>query len=294
MKRSPPGTAEPQLRIDAHNTQDAPNKEALAQEKAERGAVVQAELGLRGPREETSVRWYSRGYLPHYDDIQKIQTVTFRLADSLPAQTLAELEAELKRHPPSKRDAHRRKRLDQWLNNGAGCCALSHPQVAKVMQETLLKFDGARYHLVAWCIMPNHVHALIQPRTPLARVVQSWKSFTGRWALARNIELQLGISGDRFWMPDYWDRYIRDQEHFSKVVDYTHQNPVAAGLCQKAEDWLWSSARFAPGTAEPQLRIEAPDTQAGRNGEALARKNARREGNVQAELGLRGPREEPQ
>ena len=52
MKRSPPGTAEPQLRIDAHNTQDAPNKEALAQEKAERGAVVQAELGLRGPREE--------------------------------------------------------------------------------------------------------------------------------------------------------------------------------------------------------------------------------------------------
>ena len=64
MNATPPGTAEPQLRI------DAPNTEALARENAERGAVVQAELGLRGPREETGVRWYSRGYLPHYDDIQ--------------------------------------------------------------------------------------------------------------------------------------------------------------------------------------------------------------------------------
>ena len=52
MKQSPPGTAEPQLRIDAPNTQDAPNKEALARENTERGAVVKAELGLRGPREE--------------------------------------------------------------------------------------------------------------------------------------------------------------------------------------------------------------------------------------------------
>jgi len=294
MKQSPPGTAEPQLRIDAPNTQDAPNKEALAQENAERGAVVKAELGLRGPREETGVRWYSRGYLPHYDDIQKFQAVTFRLADSLPAQTLAGLEAELERHPPSKRDAQRRKSLDQWLNNGSGCCALRHPQVAKVMQETLLKFDGARYRLIAWCIMPNHVHTLIQAETNLARLVQSWKSFTGRWALARNLELQLGIPSHRFWMPDYWDRYIRDPEHFSKVVDYIHQNPVAADLCQKAEDWLWSSARLAPETPEPQLRIDPPDSQDALNWEALARENTRREGNVQAEVGLRGPREKPQ
>ena len=52
MKRSPPGTAEPQLRIDAPNTQDAPNKQALAREHAQRKGNVQAELGLRGAREE--------------------------------------------------------------------------------------------------------------------------------------------------------------------------------------------------------------------------------------------------
>jgi REP element-mobilizing transposase RayT len=89
--------------------------------------------------------------------------------------------------------------------------------------------------------------------------VQSWKSFTGRWVLARRFELKIELPSRRFWMPDYWDRYIRDERHFSKVVHYIHQNPVAAGLCQKAEDWLWSSARFTPGTAEPQLRIDAPN-----------------------------------
>jgi len=227
------------------------------QEAAGREAGVHAKAGLRAPRE----RWHFRGYLPHLDDIQKFQAITFRLADSLPAQALAELEAELTRHPPSHRDALRRRRLDQWLNDGAGCCALFHAQVARIMQETLLKFDGSRYRLLAWCIMPNHVHALIHPTTDLARIVQSWKSFTGRWALGRNLELKLGISGERFWMPDYWDRYMRNEEHFSKVVDYIHQNPVAAGLCKKARDWLWSSARLIPGSAEPQLRIDAPQTQ---------------------------------
>ena len=260
MKWSTPGTAEPQLRNDAPNTPDASNKEALARENVTRDAELRAELGLRCPREESPVRWYSRGYLPHCDDIQKFQAVTFRLADSLPAPTLANLEAELDRHPPLKRDAQRRKRLDQWLDKAAGCCALNHPQVAHVMQETLLKFDGSRYLLIAWCIMPNHVHTLIQPQSGLSGIVQSWKSFTGRWVLARRLELKIELPSRRFWMPDYWDRYIRDEGHFSKVVEYIHQNPVAAGLCRKAEDWLWSSARFTPGTAEPQLRIDSQDT----------------------------------
>jgi putative transposase len=254
MKWSTPGTAEPQLRIDAPNTPDAPNKEALAREN------VTQEAELRGPRKESPISWYSRGYLPHCDNIQKFQAITFRLADSLPAQTLAELEAELDRHPPSKRDAQRRKRLDGWLDNAAGCCALNQPRVANVMQETLLKFDGPRYRLIAWCIMPNHVHTLIQPRSGLSGIVQSWKSFTGRWVLARRLELKIELPSRRFWMPDYWDRYIRDERHFSKVVDYIHQNPVAAGLCRKAEDWPWSSAKFTLGTGEPRFRIDNQDT----------------------------------
>jgi REP element-mobilizing transposase RayT len=123
-----------------------------------------------------------------------------------------------------------------------GCCALKHPLVATVMMETLEKYDPERYRLIAWCIMPNHVHVLIEPRTSLPKIVQSWKSYTGRWGMERNAELGLGVPGKAFWMRDYWDRYIRDESHFQRVVDYIHWNPVNAGLCREPHDWPWSNA----------------------------------------------------
>ena len=61
---------------------------------------------------------------------------------------------------------------------------------------------------------------------------------TARWALAHNEELKLGIPDPKhLWMRDYWDRYIRNDRHFDNTVLYIHQNPVNAGLCQRAEDW---------------------------------------------------------
>ena len=97
--------------------------------------------------------------------------------------------------------------------------------------------------------MPNHVHVLIQPTVPLAGIVQSWKSFTGRWALSHNAELELGVPGATLWMREYWDRYIRNADHLEQVIHYIHANPVLAGLCSKPQDWTWSSARFiSPGT----------------------------------------------
>jgi REP element-mobilizing transposase RayT len=121
--------------------------------------------------------------------------------------------------------------------------------LAQILEETLFRFHGVRYKLIAWCIMPNHVHTLILPRTRLALIVQSWKSFTGRWALARNAELGLGIPGKRLWMQDYWDRYMRNFRHLEQVMSYIHQNPVVAGLCERAEAWPWSSAGRYSGSA---------------------------------------------
>lgn len=99
--------------------------------------------------------------------------------------------------------------------------------------------------------MPNHLHVLTETRAPLPRIVQSWKSFTGRWALANNAELGFGVPGKALWMREYWDRYIRDANHFDNVRGYIEGNPVAAGLCRQASDWPWSSA--SAGNAEPQL-----------------------------------------
>lgn len=102
------------------------------------------EPGLGTPR-----GWYSRGYLPHYNMPGTIQSVTFRLADSLPQSKLREIEEELATLPSTKRDAERRKKIEAWLDAGIGCCALRHPTLAGLMQETFLKWDGERYRLFA-------------------------------------------------------------------------------------------------------------------------------------------------
>lgn len=196
--------------------------------------------------------WYSRGYLPHRDEPHLLQSITYRLADSLPQEKLRLLEDELLSLPEDARESARRQKIEYWLDAGMGCCALRHPEVARYVQNSFLHFHGERYHLHAWCIMPNHVHVLIEPLTDLASIVQGWKSFTARWVLAHNGELKLGVPGENLWMREYWDRYIRDEHHYRKTVDYIHQNPVNAGLCATPEAWPWSSAS---GRADVPVRI---------------------------------------
>ncbi|HDZ57076.1 MAG TPA: transposase [Pseudomonas xinjiangensis] len=186
--------------------------------------------------------WYHSRRLPHFDASYVQQVITFRLADSLPQHVLRQIEVDLKSAPESTREHQRRQRTDAWLDLGLGCRALENAEVAEVLLEGLLRNDGKRYQLLAWCVMPNHVHVMIQPQYSLARIVQSWKSYTGRWALAHNARLGLEIPAGSLWMRGYWDRFIRDEEHFFAAVDYIHNNPVKAGLCESAGQWRWSSA----------------------------------------------------
>ena len=219
---SSPGNAEPQLGA---------------------SEMKSAKLGLGAPDPYAPpTGWYSRGYLPHYNNRHTLQSVTFRLADSLPQSMLDELAKELHGMDPKKSDIARRKQIETWLDSGMGCCALKHSDLAAILQETILKFDGSRYRLITWCIMPNHVHVLMETIDALSKIMQSWKSYTGRWAMERNAELGLGVPGGALWMREYWDRYIRDGGHFDNVRDYIEQNPVKAGLCKSPSDWPWSSA----------------------------------------------------
>jgi Transposase IS200 like len=124
--------------------------------------------------------WHSRGYLPHFESPEATQHVTFHLADSLPKTVLLALEAELKTLPDEKRGAERRKRIDAWIDAGHGSCILRNPAIAKMVQGSLLSFDAQRYRLLAWVVMPNHVHALFHPMNgwTVAKTVASWKRFT--------------------------------------------------------------------------------------------------------------------
>ena len=187
--------------------------------------------------------WYSRGYLPHRDTPHLVQFVTYRLADSLPQVVLAQFEKELAELGSDRREVLKRKRMEATLDTGMGCCALRHPEVARYVQDSLMRFQGERYLLHAWCIMPNHVHVLVESVGALASVVQGWKSYTARWALRQNQQFQLGIpEKNRFWMREYWDRYMRDEGHYQATVAYIQNNPVKAGLCCTPEEWPWSSA----------------------------------------------------
>jgi len=171
--------------------------------------------------------WHSRGYLPHFDSPQTIQFVTFRLVDGLP-QAVAEA---LAMRPDSL------SAIDERLDDGYGACWLRAPAVADLVQRSLLYFDGRRYRLLAWCIMPNHVHVLVEPMVghALGSIVRTWKSFS-----AKQANRVLHRDGP-FWHRDYFDRYIRDDDHLEQTIDYVENNPVKAGLVAAVAAWPWSS-----------------------------------------------------
>lgn len=195
-------------------------------------------------------RWHSRRYIPHFESAEVIQHVTFHLADSLPQGVLLRLESELKIFALKKRDAERRKRVDVWIDAGHGSCALRKPELAEIAQESLLTFDSQRYRLLAWVVMPNHVHVLFEPIQgwTVAKIVAAWKKFTARKICdAANQEIGVPTRGPvktaaPVWHREYWDRYIRNQTHLERVVQYIHMNPVKARLVSAPEKWPWSSA----------------------------------------------------
>ena len=179
--------------------------------------------------------WYSSKYLPHFDAPGLQQFITYRLADSLPASRRAEWEALLE----VEDTLEKRRRFEACLDRGFGACHLRDPRIAEMVRENLWHFDGKSYRLLAWVIMPNHVHALIEMwEVPLGEVLNSWKSYTANQA--NRILHRTGT----FWEEDYFDRYVRNEENFRQYVRYIENNPTKALLVRAPEDWLWSSARY--------------------------------------------------
>jgi type I restriction enzyme R subunit/putative DNA methylase len=123
--------------------------------------------------------WHERGFLPHCDFPGLTQLVTFRLADSMPASRRAEWESLLK----IEDNREKRKKLEEYLDRGLGDCLLRDKRVAKITEEALLHFNHRLYQMLAWCIMPNHVHVLAEVwQTRLWKMVRSWKQFAAKHA----------------------------------------------------------------------------------------------------------------
>lgn len=206
----------------------------------------QALLGARASRPHKA--WHERGYLPHFDAGATVQSLTFRLADSLPRAVFDDVAAG------AADDADRRRRLDAMIDEGRGACLLRVPEHARIVSAALKHFDGARYRLLAWVVMPNHVHVLIEQVEGfrLGDVVHSWKSFS-----AKEINRRRGSKGS-VWAPDYFDRYIRDDAHFAGAKRYIEENPVKAGLVASPEDWEFSSAAGEEAAVTLGARASGP------------------------------------
>lgn len=179
--------------------------------------------------------WYDRGYLPHLDNGTPT-FVTFRLNDSLPLEVLDDIEDS------DACESTRRPAIEGRLDEGHGECVLAIPEVAEIAAEALTFFDGERYRLHEWVIMPNHVHSLLGSQTvPLKEILHSWKSYSSQEIQKVLPEEQMPKEG-RLWQAGFYDRTIRDNYHFWCVERYILLNPVRAGVCEAPWEWLWSSA----------------------------------------------------
>ena len=183
--------------------------------------------------------------LPHWTKEGGSYAVTFRLAGSLPKRVLEswnfersdlirtaqQLARPLTNYEERRLDVLFSRKVDKYLDEGRGECRLGEDRIAAVVASALEFFDGSRYRLFAWCVMPNHVHAVLQPLAgcELAQILHSWKSYT-----AKEINKLLGIKGT-FWDVEYYDHLIRDEQDFQAQIEYALANPSKAGL----QNWKW-------------------------------------------------------
>ena len=177
--------------------------------------------------------YYERN-LPHWQPDGCAIFLTWRLYGSLPESVMADLRRN------KKRSGRQFARAEQLLDKVAfGPAWLRDEQLARLVERSL--FRGAdelnQYALLSYVIMPNHVHMLIQPHASLARITKGIKGAT-----ARSANLQLGRVGRPFWQAESFDHWVRTESESKKICGYIENNPVKAGLVERAEQWPWSSA----------------------------------------------------
>ena len=175
--------------------------------------------------------------LPHWAQPGTTYFITFRLADAIPQEKLNrwrnERENWLKNHQTPLSDdewAEYNKRfpilLNKWLDNGSGSCILKDDKVSEIVVNAIEHFDGQRYVLGAWIVMPNHVHMLIAPINDykLEGIMHSLKSYT-----AHKINKYLSRSG-KVWQSESYDHIVRTEKQKNILEEYILNNPSVAKL----------------------------------------------------------------
>jgi type I restriction enzyme R subunit len=242
---------------------------------------------------------FRRRRLPHWDVPDATYFATACLADSIPACGLSELRdyrrvLEARARLPSMTEAdwedHKHKllfaRLDKWLDDKPALKHLEQPALADSVQRSIYHFAAVRYHLLAYVIMPSHLHwvfhplpqwcetvravsgAGFQPASPVASSPAGWKPAprktpaprTPREIVMHGLKSFTGNACNRFlgrqgafWQDESYDHWVRDEDELHRIIEYVESNPVKAKLCKSAAEYRYSSAydralwKIAPG-----------------------------------------------
>lgn len=178
--------------------------------------------------------------LPHWQQGEAMQFVTFRLGDAMPAAKLRQWKEErdvwLVHHPKpwspeEEKEYHRRftRRLEEWLDEGAGSCLLAEQAHREIVQGVLMHYQGVKVEHHAWVIMPNHLHLIFTLKVPLETLMKAWKGTSAH-----------RIGKGSIWQKNYRDTLIRDDGHFSNAVRYIRRNPAKL---QAGTFTLWQGER---------------------------------------------------
>ncbi|MEQ8787526.1 MAG: hypothetical protein RIC55_14575 [Pirellulaceae bacterium] len=231
---------------------------------------------------------FRRRRLPHWDVADATYFVTACLEGSIPTHGLESIreyrrELDARSCPPAMTppewEHHKHKlvfaKIDKLLDGDPVVRHLEQPWLASEVRTSLYHFAGTRYHLLAYVVMPSHLHWVFHPipkwceslsrragfqparhsaksrqagslhyggrrpkqRTPREVIMHSIKSFTG------NCCNKLLGSDNEFWQAESYDHWVRDDDELLRIIDYVEQNPVVAGLCETPEAFAFSSAR---------------------------------------------------
>jgi putative transposase len=200
----------------------------------------------------TQSRNYYKRNLPHWHPAGKSFFLTWRLNGSLPQTVINQMRItrqRLREQQDCNQDGSNERlreykrlfaRVDSILDGAStGPLWLKIKEIASLVQDTLLKRYAHLYTLWAYVVMANHVHVFLKPKgdATVERITKFVKGFT-----AREANLLLERTGQKFWQDESFDHWCRDNDEFFRIVKYIENNPVKAGLVKRPGDWPWSSA----------------------------------------------------
>jgi len=207
---------------------------------------------------------FTRRRLPHWDQPGATYFITSCLLGSIPALGLLEIEhvrCRLEREPrpanvrPDDWKTQQWKRLfarrEEWLDCKPAVRSLEDKRLAAEVVKSLKHFDGERYDLVAWVVMPSHLHWVFRPRdTWVQSLGMAVRDRSPRQRIQHSVNLHTAIECNRllgrtggFWQRESYDHCVRDEEELERIVAYVHGNPIRAGLAKRDVDFTISSAR---------------------------------------------------